>query len=147
MMLLTNGDCHGASYSNPNGDQVSKIWYLLTPNSTGSYVNGTWSTIATMSTQRLYYGSNVMQNGNVFVVGGEYSGPNGEPERYQYRRDLQLDHQLLVADHELPSTVLRRRSHDALAERQHPRRLPGRTADLHLQHHDEYLDADGDQEQ
>ncbi len=57
---------------------MSKIWYLLTPDSNGSYVNGTWSTIASMSTQRLYYGSNVMQNGNVFVVGGEYSGPNGD---------------------------------------------------------------------
>ena len=57
---------------------MSKIWYLLTPDSNGSYVNGTWSTIASMSTQRLYFGSNVMQNGNVFVQGGEYSGPQGD---------------------------------------------------------------------
>jgi hypothetical protein len=78
MMLLTNGDVMAQSYDNPNGDGVSKVWYLLTPNSTGSYVNGTWSTIASMSTQRLYFGSNVMQNGNVFVQGGEYSGPQGD---------------------------------------------------------------------
>ena len=77
MMLLTNGDVMATSYSNPNSDQVSKIWYLLTPNSNGSYVNGTWSTIASMSTQRLYYASNVMQNGNVFVQGGEYWAPTG----------------------------------------------------------------------
>ena len=28
-----------------------------------------------MSVQRLYFGSNVLQDGRVFVVGGEYSGP------------------------------------------------------------------------
>src|ERR1041385_5512943 len=45
MMLLSDGTVMvqgGASAS----------WYQLTPDSTGSYVNGTWSSLASMSTQR-----------------------------------------------------------------------------------------------
>jgi hypothetical protein len=50
-------------------------WYRLTPDSNGSYVNGTWSTLASMHYQRLYYSSQVLTNGQVIVVGAEYS-PN-----------------------------------------------------------------------
>jgi len=71
MMLLTNGTVMAQEAG------VTNTWYQLTPDSTGSYANGTWTTLAPMGTDRLYFGSNVMQNGNVFVVGGEYSGPNG----------------------------------------------------------------------
>lgn len=53
---------------------VSKIWYMLTPNSSGSYINGTWSTLSSMSLERLYYGSNVLPDGKLFLIGGEYSG-------------------------------------------------------------------------
>ncbi len=56
---------------------VSNVWYKLTPDSTGSYTNGTWSTLASMSLQRLYFASQVLPNGNVFVLGGEYSGASG----------------------------------------------------------------------
>ncbi len=66
MELLTNGTVMAATYSHD--------WYLLTPSSTGSYVNGTWSELATEPTERLYYGSNVMQDGDLFIVGGEYIG-------------------------------------------------------------------------
>ena len=64
MELLTNGTVMAATYSNQ--------WYLLTPSSTGSYVNGTWSRLADEPTDRLYTGSQVMPNGNFFNVGGEY---------------------------------------------------------------------------
>src|SRR5206468_3049091 len=43
---------------------------------TGSYVNGAWSALAPMSTGRLYFGSRILQDGRLFVLGGEYSGPN-----------------------------------------------------------------------
>ena len=66
MELLTNGDVMAASYTN--------AWYLLTPSSTGSYVDGTWSQLANEPTERLYDGSNIMQNGDYFVIGGEYIG-------------------------------------------------------------------------
>jgi len=77
MMLLTDGSVMAQPFGGSGG--VNNVWYRLTPDSTGSYANGTWSTtsIASMSTMRLYFASNVLQNGNVFVQGGEYSGTAG----------------------------------------------------------------------
>lgn len=54
----------------------SQSWTKLTPDSTGSYANGAWSSIASMGTARLYFASNVLPDGRVFVLGGEYSGAN-----------------------------------------------------------------------
>jgi hypothetical protein len=56
---------------------TSSTWYRLTPDSTGSYLNGTWSQAASMGTARLYGGSVVLPNGKFLFVGGEYSGPSG----------------------------------------------------------------------
>src|SRR6186713_1622314 len=67
MMLLTDGTVMAQRAG------VTNIWYRLTPNSAGSYQNGTWSTIASMGLQRLYFASNVLTDGRVFVLGGEYS--------------------------------------------------------------------------
>ncbi len=68
-LLLPNGDLltHGG------GGGVSSTWYEITPDSTGNYVNGTWTQVASMNVGRLYFGSDVLPNGNVFVVGGEYA--------------------------------------------------------------------------
>lgn len=71
MMLLTDGTVMA------QGGGVSKDWYKLTPDSTGNYHNGTWSSLASMSLERLYFGSNVLPDGRVYVLGGEYSGANG----------------------------------------------------------------------
>jgi hypothetical protein len=51
-------------------------WWKLTPDSTGSYVNGTWSQVASMpgSHAPLYYASAVLPDGRVLVIGGEYNG-------------------------------------------------------------------------
>jgi hypothetical protein len=70
MMLLTDGRVMVQGYV-PGND-----WMTLTPDASGSYVNGTWSTIAPMSTTRLYYASNILPTGKVFVLGGEYSDAN-----------------------------------------------------------------------
>ena len=48
-------------------------WYRLTPDANGSYANGTWTALASMHYPRLYYSSQVLTNGQVFVAGGEYS--------------------------------------------------------------------------
>jgi hypothetical protein len=57
------------------GNTTSSTWYQLTPDPTGSYVNGAWSKIASMHTARLDFPSNVLRDGRVFVMGGEYTGP------------------------------------------------------------------------
>ena len=49
----------------------------LTPDIHGSYVNGTWSSLAPMHDSRTFYSSQVLRDGRVFVSGGEYgSGAN-----------------------------------------------------------------------
>ncbi len=69
-LLLPNGQLfvHGPG---ANGD--SPAWYLVTPDSSGNYVDGTWKTAAAMHVGRLYFGSTVLPNDEVFVVGGEYA--------------------------------------------------------------------------
>jgi hypothetical protein len=67
MLSLTDGTVMAQGYDPYNG------WMRLTPDARGSYVNGTWSNLALMSTQRLYFASNILQNGNVWVLGGEYA--------------------------------------------------------------------------
>ena len=52
-------------------------WYALTPDATGSYANGTWSQLASMKTQRLFFTSQVLRNGDVLIAGGEYSDAGG----------------------------------------------------------------------
>lgn len=71
MLLLTDGTVVAHSFDNPGN-----IWVKLTPAANGSYVDGTWSSIAPMGTNRLYFASHVTPDGNVWVLGGEYSGPN-----------------------------------------------------------------------
>jgi hypothetical protein len=68
MMLLTDGTVMVKT--------GNAAWSRLSPSATGSYVDGTWSPLASMSTGRLYFASNVLTDGRVFVLGGEYSGPN-----------------------------------------------------------------------
>lgn len=67
MMLLSDGSVM------IQGGGISSSWSRLTPNSSGSYVNGTFSSLASMSLSRLYFASNVLPDGRVFVYGGEYS--------------------------------------------------------------------------
>jgi hypothetical protein len=51
-------------------------WYKLTPSSTGSYVDGTWSKIAEMPNgyDPLYFASAILPDGQMIVEGGEYLG-------------------------------------------------------------------------
>ncbi len=69
-LLLPNGQLfvHGGG-----GDGPSASWYLVTPDSSGNYVDGTWTQAGSMNVGRLYFGSTVLPNGEVFVVGGEYA--------------------------------------------------------------------------
>jgi hypothetical protein len=76
MLLLPDGTVMAA-----NGD-TSSNWYRLTPDSSGSYVNGTWSALSPMNDTRLYFASDVLPNGNVFVAGGEYGTGTATAEIY-----------------------------------------------------------------
>jgi hypothetical protein len=68
MQLLSNGKVMIQGYS-PGND-----FMLLSPDSSGSYTNGTFTFTAPMSTPRLYYSSNLLPTGKLFIMGGEYSG-------------------------------------------------------------------------
>ncbi len=80
MMLLSDGTviCKTAS----GVDTYGNIWDRLTPDSHGSYVNGTWSQIASMINTRLYFSSKMMMDGRIYVAGGEYGSGGGAGEIY-----------------------------------------------------------------
>ncbi len=77
MLLLPDGTVMAAKN---NGSTIGNGWYRLTPDIHGSYVNGTWTTLASAHDTRLYYPSQVLRDGRVFVAGGEYGsgGPKSE---------------------------------------------------------------------
>ena len=56
-------------------------WSKLTPDDSGSYVNGTWTPLAPMINTRLYYASAVLRDGRVIVCGGEYSNAGSETNK------------------------------------------------------------------
>jgi hypothetical protein len=67
-LLLTDGTVMVHQYMSPN-------WWRLTPNNTGSYLNGTWSQLGSMPSNYgpLYFASAVLADGHVIVEGGEYN--------------------------------------------------------------------------
>jgi hypothetical protein len=67
-LLLTDGTVMVHEYGNNN-------WWRLTPDINGSYLNGTWSQLASMSPTYgpLYFASAVLPDGRVIVEGGEYN--------------------------------------------------------------------------
>jgi hypothetical protein len=77
MLLLPDGTVMCA---NNDGNNIGNAWYRLTPDVHGSYVNGTWTSLASSHDTRLYYPAEVMRDGRVFVAGGEYGtgGPKAE---------------------------------------------------------------------
>jgi hypothetical protein len=56
----------------------STHWWRLKPDSSGSYINGTWTQIASLPAgyDPLYYASAVLPDGRVVIVGGEYNLPS-----------------------------------------------------------------------
>ncbi len=71
-LLLPDGTVMCQSYN-------SSGWSRLTPDNTGSYLNGTWSAMPSLPSgyMPLYYASAVLPDGRVFVEGGEYNGTSG----------------------------------------------------------------------
>ena len=68
MLVLSDGTVICKSYSGGT-DGIGNTFYKLTPDIHGSYVNGTWSAIAPMINTRLYFSSQVLKDGRVYVAG------------------------------------------------------------------------------
>jgi hypothetical protein len=56
--------------------------YALAPGADGTFEASSWTTLASMHDSRLYYGTQVLPDGRVMVVGGEYGTGNGKGEVY-----------------------------------------------------------------
>ncbi|HVX52688.1 MAG TPA: T9SS type A sorting domain-containing protein [Chitinophagaceae bacterium] len=69
MVLLSDGTVLCRSQGNGG---YGKQYCRLTPDSTGSYVNGSWSVIAPMNNSREYYASQLLKDGRLYVGGGYY---------------------------------------------------------------------------
>src|SRR5580700_9571861 len=67
-VLLTDGRAMVHEYNSPN-------WWSLTPDQSGSYLNGTWKKLGSMPSDYapLYFASQVLPDGRVLVEGGEYN--------------------------------------------------------------------------
>jgi hypothetical protein len=71
--LLTDGTVIVHLINTSNQGTIN--WYQLTPDNTGSYVNGTWSTFASLQAGYgpLFHASEVLPDGRVIINGGEYN--------------------------------------------------------------------------
>lgn len=71
-LLLTDGTVMMHQYN-------SGTWWKLTPTITGSYLDGTWTQLASMQSgyAPLYFASAVLPDGRVLVEGGEYNNLQG----------------------------------------------------------------------
>jgi len=79
MLLLTDGTVICA---NTSGFGYGTGWDRLTPDASGSYANGTWTSIANMNYDRTAFSSQVLPSGKVYVAGGEYGGGGSYGEVY-----------------------------------------------------------------
>ncbi|OYW76315.1 MAG: hypothetical protein B7Z37_09475 [Verrucomicrobia bacterium 12-59-8] len=80
MHLLSNGT---VMVQNDNdGGTYGPTWYLLTPDSTGRYINGTWTTLGNATDTRLFFASQLLKDGRLFVAGGEYGTGKSTAEVY-----------------------------------------------------------------
>src|SRR5690242_12624841 len=70
-LLLTDGTVIAHNTCAPD-------WWKLTPDARGSYVNGTWSKVASLPDgyAPLYFSSAVLPDGRVIAEGGEYNNCN-----------------------------------------------------------------------
>jgi FG-GAP-like repeat len=72
-VLLTDGTVFAHVSCDPS-------WYRLTPDITGSYINGTWTQVESLPVINgvqyapRFFGSGVLPDGRVIVEGGEYNG-------------------------------------------------------------------------
>ncbi len=78
-LLLTDGTVLVGNVNGSSDGGTGTSWFKLTPDITGSYVNGTWTKLADMQAgyEPLYVASAILPDGRVIVEGGEYNNGNG----------------------------------------------------------------------
>ena len=81
MLLLSDGTVMCKVQTGPAGGEGNG-WVRLRPNAQGSYIAGTWSTLASMGQTRYYFSSQVLKDGRVYVAGGEYGTGLANAEVY-----------------------------------------------------------------
>ena len=81
MLLLSDGTILCKTFSG-GSDGYGNIYDRLTPDVSGNYANGSWSAIAPMGKTRLYYSTELLKDGRVYVAGGEYGTGNAAGETY-----------------------------------------------------------------
>ncbi len=72
MLLLSDGTVMALNFPTSLSVGVGTDWYRLSPDPNGHYVNGEWSRIASMHYERHAFGSQVLPDGRVLVIGGEH---------------------------------------------------------------------------
>lgn len=76
-LLRTDGRVLEHDYCSATGDPYATDWYTLTPDGSGSYINGTWTQVAPIPAGFRYgpfaFDSAVLPDGRVIVEGGEYN--------------------------------------------------------------------------
>ena len=76
--MLLESDGTVLVHDEPDNNKVAATtaWYKLTPDAQGSYIDGTWSQIASMPAgyAPLYFASAILPDGRMIVEGGEYVG-------------------------------------------------------------------------
>ncbi len=77
MFQLTDGQVLVQEENAYNAAGTSN-WWVLTPDSSGSYQNGTWSQVESLPPGYApqYYASAVLPDGRLVIEGGEYNGTN-----------------------------------------------------------------------
>ena len=80
MLLLSDGTVMCKTAAGVDG--YGNLWDRLTPDIHGSYVNGTWSSMSPMINTRLFFSTQVLKDGRVYVAGGEYGSGGASAEVY-----------------------------------------------------------------
>ncbi len=78
LMLASDGSVLVQGGSNA----ATPTWFKLAPDSSGNYLNGTWSLIAPMNEGRLFFTTAMLRSGKIFGVGGEYPRYTNTAEVY-----------------------------------------------------------------
>ena len=82
MLLLSDGTVMCAENPDDVFGDFGHSWFLLRPDVHGSYINGTWTRLASAIDNRLFYSSDVLRDGRVLVAGGEYGSGSAKAEVY-----------------------------------------------------------------